>query len=378
MAVLDASWRRSIATVLAATLVLATPFLTLAQPARAGHLDLDTVHTETVDGSGAFGVAIETTEEGAVGATVRGAGPASSTPLSSGVVVFDEEGNWQAQIVVVAHRSPDRTIVSPTPAEPEPASGPHDPGSWVVRAEGDTSVLADVSVTFTLDTAEEPGEGPVTEEEAIVTAGVTEMGTEPGTHYYGIWVGETDRSTLTLRTDAPVSDARTNPGQAHVAGDPDLEDAAANVQVQRTPADPSLLVSGLQIPLGFKVVQDASRTVEVAQEAWGVWGHVDDKEVCTPGVGLRVCPDAELAFDACRLVVGLDCGTARLSWTGPAGGGDLEPRYNFPGTPPGSYTFTVDHKVDVYGPTYGHGSGAEAELTEHWSYLSVGDLSLPE
>jgi hypothetical protein len=359
--------------VLVAASLLAGGLTAIAIPTGAGHLDLDQVHRETVEGSGSFGITAVTETDGPVRATATGYEPTDSTPLSGGVVLFDEDGNSEGIVAITVHRSPDRLVVQPTPGVTEPASTPEDPGVWATRAAADETLLEDTEITLEIQPTDDASSSDSAE--AIATIGVTQLGAEAGTHHVGLWLGEVDQTQLTVSTSAEVDRVDTHTEDAHVAGDRDLE-RGVNVEAQTQPADASLLVSGLDPTIGAKALVDASTTATTEEATYGFWGLAENREVCSYVAGVCVFPQASAL--PCPDPIPVPCNTASLSWQGPddrASGGEL---FSFRAAQPGAYEFTVDHKVDVYGPKYGDwDTGTRAVWHEHFSYLTLGEIQLP-
>lgn len=352
--------------------MVASTLVTLAPSTGAGHLELETIHQETVEGSGAFGVVFDLEERSNYSVNVRGTGEPGSVPLSGGVVMYHEDRSPRVMVVNTALRSPDRHIVSPTPTDPEPT---HTEGDelWHTRTQGDISALEDVDITFSY----EPGSSNAGSEDASKpptwTAGVMNLSAEPGTHHVGIWVGEVGETTLSVETDGTITNLRTHAGTGHVAGGLDLEEFEANVQHQEQVIDPSLLVSNLDPTVGFKVMQDGSTEVDIEHSLLGLWTVAEFRPVCA-----AYCVFPELENLPCPSASPIPCNSASLSWEGPNGGDSWGDYYPFWGTDPGSYTFTLDYLVDVYGPSYWKdGPGVGTHLHEHWVILSVGDYVLP-
>ncbi len=342
--------------------LVAAAFVATAGPGAAWHTDMEVVHEEQLDESAAVGVATDLEESGDLALGVTGYSPLLSAPLSGGVVAFDQDKNHVLTFAFTAHGSPDRLIVEPTPAEPEPSGDFDDGGTWETHAVGDVSLLETMDITIEVL----PDLPSLDDEEPLMRVGTTSSDLEPGTHYQGAWVGTVGSSLIEVETDAAVSDVETVVGSAYVKGDPDIEDGTPNAQVQQSQTDPRV---------GFKVINDATVDVDAEHGVYGFWGVSDFKLVCQNDV-LGGCVWGSQVYHECAVATGQDCEPSSISWETPSGQGSGSSLYSFSGTEPGQHAFTVDHKVDVYGPSMSEG-GTWVSLGENYSYLTVGDFTLP-
>lgn len=191
-----------------------------------------------------------------------------------------------------------------------------------------------------------------------------------------VWVGGGAASTLDIR--GAVSMFMVNRGAAHVLGDPDMT-GGTNVQVQETAHNQNGPVYATA-RAGVKVMQDTGAHVDVSQRLYGFWGASDFKLVCVFRLGACAwASDVQygLVDPTCAGIA--NCNPAQISWSGPGGqGGSGYGTYAFLGLAPGGYDFTVDQKIDVYGPmVYEPASGLFLLLGENSSYLTVADAALP-
>lgn len=345
-------------------LLLTGAFVAAAAPSGAWHSDMPVVHEETVEGAGAFGVETIVDEPGDVGIALTGWGPAQSATISAGVTVHDENKNDVFTFALTAHGSPDRTIVSPAPEAPA-QSGTWDDGAWTTEAIGDASVLEDVDIT--IDVFEQPvGSDLQTQAQPVIRVATTSSDAS-GDVYRTAWVGDVAQTTLEVESDAGIASVDTVAGTAYVKGDADIEEGTPNVQLQ---------TSELPATVGAKVMNDATVEVDAEHGLSGFWGLSDFKLACQYQVG--ACLWASQVYAECSAALGEDCSPGQISWDGPDSAGEGSGLYSLDGTSPGAHTFTVDHKVDIYGPSeYDEGSGTYASLGEHFSYLTVADVTLP-
>ncbi len=337
-------------------LMVTAAFVAAAAPSSAWHSNMPVVYEETVDGAAAFGVGAAVEQAGDVAVALTGWAPRESAPISAGVITFDDEKNMGFMFAFTAHGSPDRLIIEPSPADPTP-SGTWDDGSWSTHAKGDVSVLEDVDITI-----EVLPDASGTDQQPLIRVATTSSDVDTGPIYRAAWVGDVGSTTLEIESDASLSQIETVEGTAHVKGDPDIQDGTPNIQVQD---------SSLGTPIGIKAINDATADVDAEHGIYGFWALSDFKLACqfdTAG-----CVWASTLYSACG------CSTGAISWDGPGdAGGEGDTLYSFEGTAPGAHAFTIDHKVDVYGPNhYDSDSGTWVSLGEHFSYLTAADIALP-
>jgi hypothetical protein len=337
----------------------------VAPAASAWHTDLPVVYEETGEGSVAIGLAGTLEEQADVGVGVTGYAPSQASQLSGGLVLFDQDREVRLMFAFAAHGSPDRTIVSPTPADPTP-SGSWEEGGWTTQLVGDASLLAEHGIEVAILPGKEAS--PSSEDPLVYRIGVTSYDVDAGPLYRIAWLGEVGSHRLEVETDAGLADVDTTRGAPHVLGDPEIRDGGPNVQYQDSQA--------LPWPVGVKVMRDASTSVDVEDRLYGFWALSDFKRACQFQV--PACVFAGSLHGACEALVGANCGPGELSWQGPTGGGEGSTSYSLVGTPPGTYGFTVDHKIDVYGPSvYDRETGTLIGVGEHHSYLTLADVELP-
>lgn len=336
-------------------LMVTGAFVVAAAPSSAWHSNMPVVYEETVDGAAAFGVGATVEQTGDVAVALTGWSPQESAPLSAGVITFDDDKNMGFMFAFTAHGSPDRLIVEPTPAEPTP-SGTWDDGSWSTHARGDVSVLEDMDLTI-----EVLPDASGTDQQPLIRVATTSFDVDTGPFYRGAWVGDVGSTTLEIESDATLSSIEAVQGTAHVKGDPDIQDGTPNIQVQDSSAG---------TPIGVKAINDATTEFDAEHGVYGFWALSDFKLACQfDTVG---CLWASTVYAECG------CSLGAISWESPNGGGEGDTLYSMEGTDPGPHSFTIDHKVDLYGPNhYDPDSGTWVSLGEHFSYLTAADLALP-
>lgn len=326
-----------------------------AAPSSAYHQGLGTVHSEAVDRPGAFGTQVDLGEPGTLEFVVNGYGQTRSTPVSHGIVLYDDAGDYKGMIVVTAHRSPDRLHVAVSPAGTI-TSNQADGSGWEVHTDGDVGGLS-----LTLTASEDEGSEPT------IRSFTALYGRTAGPHQAVVWLGEAERTELEVQTDATVDGVATRAGTTHVAGDRDMEQARLDVQAQDRFVGGSVPLEGTQA-LGAKAMVDARTHVDVEESLRGVWGLAERKGACAQGN----CVSPSQASQACNHAVSITCGPASISWSNETSGGQAQDTYTFVDTGEGRYTFSVDRKVDAYEAGF-----AGAEVKQSFSYLSVADVDLP-
>lgn len=356
-------------------LAVALLFLTAAWGAAplggAWHTGLPTVYEESVDRAGAFGVRADLASQGDLAFDLEGFGPQETSQLSAGVALFDSNKRFRFMIAITAHFSPDRLIVSPP--DVEEAAEQH-PEGWVVETVGDGAGLDDVELSFETfepeDGSSEAAASTGSAEPAarrLVAVGVTFTNASAGSHYAILWVGGVSESTFGVATTEQV-DVETVAGTGYAVGDPEIVEGDPNVQVQETVAGETV---------GAKVVRDAPYEATFEHGLWGFWGDSNFKLVCQFTVGTCLWWSHVMAI--CSAATGTDCETTRISWTGPDGAGeDGRTIYGFLGEPAGDYAFTIDQKVDLYGPrVYDPVTRTLVFLGEDHAFLTAADTTLP-
>lgn len=317
----------------------------LALPSTAFHADdLPLVYATSTDGAGAWGVRV--TNTGPMVLDLSAGGGIASSQLSGAVFLTDAAGNVLFGFAFTGHLSPDRQIVM----VPQATDGTPPPG-----------------VSFTFDTQST---------DAACTLFCLGLNFDaPGTQNMIVWIGGGATSSLEAR--GAVGSIAVKAGEAYVMGDAEFT-GGLNVQVQETVAD---LASPAYITAraGVKVLRDTGATVHATQKVYGFFGASDFKLVCQFRAGACLWGSSITSTaEATCPGVGLSCPATAISYTGPNGGGSGSSLYALLGAPAGHYEFTVDSKVDVYGPSiYDPVSGSWLFLGENFSYLTVADASLP-
>ncbi|PSG96138.1 hypothetical protein BRD56_12215 [Thermoplasmatales archaeon SW_10_69_26] len=341
---------------------LALGLATAAVPAGGYHLGLDAVHTEEVDRPGAFGVSVDLAEDAeseTIEYVVNGYGEKLSTPVSHGTALFDGDGTYLGMVVVTVLYSPNRVHLETSPTG-EIVS--EDGGRGVhVETHGDLSSAGELELVL------ETSDGSSDEAPTMRTF-TAWYGRGPGTHQVITWLGEAEGTELVVRTEANVTDLRTEAGTAHVAGDQDMERSTVNAQAQEGFVAGSVPLEDTE-SLGAKAMARASVEADVDRELHGAWSLFEDKGTC---LAQPLCLEPTDVYDACRLAIGVDCGPASISWTNGTQEGTAQGTYIYNGADPGAYTFTVDRKADAY-----EVGGPGFDWQENHSFLSVGDAGLP-
>lgn len=338
----------------------------LAAPASAYHTGKATVHREHVDRPGAFGVAATLEEPGELELVLNAYGDRGSTPVSHGVVVFDEDGDPLGMIVVGAHDPPDRIHLSTSAAEAEQAGDSREDVTVTTRGSLPDGASLELSLTYDEDGLAPAGD---TDGEPTARTFARLRGLDPGTHRAIVWLGAFPTTELEVQTDATVSAVATQPGTSHVAGDPDLGDATLNAQAQNSFVGGSIPLEETSA-VGAKAIVDATYALDADLALYGIWSLLEIRHACTPGLGACAAPDP--AVDACRAQLHPACGLASISWASEDTRETGEDTYALWKTAPGPYTFALDHKLDAYET----GLGA-SKWGEQFSLLSVADVTLP-
>jgi hypothetical protein len=346
-----------------AVAMLTGAFVAVAGSSTAWHSSDPVIYEETADGAAGFGVSGTLEEAGDLAVAATGWAPVESSQISAGIVVFDEDENQRFMFAFTGHGSPDRTIVEPSPVEPT-ASGSWDEGSWSTHVQGDTSVLEDHDIR--VEVAPAGGPSPASEH-AVIRVATTAVDADPGPFHRAVWVGDVAETTLQIETQSSTSSIETTQGDAYVLGDPEIEDGQPNIQFQESEEAPTTV--------GVKVMNDASVDVDAEHGLYGFWGLSDFKLACQFSAG--ACLWTSSVYSVCGLAGASDC-TGQISWEGPDSSGEGDGLYSLEGTQAGPHTFTVDHKIDLYGPSeYDTQTGTYVSLGEHFSYLTVADVQLP-
>lgn len=332
-------------------------FLVVAGPASAYHLGLAEVHRETVEGAGAYGASVELAERGTLEFVLNGYGETTSTPISHGAALYDEDG-YVGMVVVTAHRSPNRVHVETSPTGV--IVSPDQDRRVSVETHGEIGRSGELDLT--LRTTEQAAEEPT------IRSFVALHGAEAGMHEAIVWLGEAEETELVVRADATIEALTTQAGRAHVAGDPDMEHALVDAQFQESFVAGSIPLEEMNA-LGATAMVQASVDADVDRELHGVWGVSERKHAC---LGEPACASTTEAYDACRLALDVDCGPVSLSWSNETTGGQAQGTYVFHEDGPGSYTFTVDRKLDAYAV-----GGPGFTWQPNHAYLSVADVGLP-
>lgn len=345
--------------VVAVGLALLTVPLTLPA-AGAFHSDAPVILQDAVDGAASWGIEVDQATAGDIVIDVHGDTPQTSSQASAGAVFFDGEGNPTFMFALTSHGSPDRTQITPNPLGDDPQP--------TIVTRGDREALP-------YDLEIEPETDATSSSCPYLCVGLTTEDAEPGKHHFVAWIGGLSSTELFVRSTGEAT-ATANQGEAYALGDPELDGGTVNVQVQRTHQGETL---------GIKAMKDVPFETTVDGELYGFWGSTGIKATCpaTAVLPVPVCvsPGSELANCSYLMsfyLPGTSCETASLSWEGPGGGQSGGTLYSFEGASAGEYTFSVDRKLDAYGPLVGEPTtGTIVFLTEEFSYLTIADVAVP-
>lgn len=313
----------------------------VASPVNAFHAnDLPVISTEATDGNAAYGLRVDT-DGSDFAIDLLGYQPITSSKVSAAVFLLDANGNTLFGFALTGHMSPDRLIIEPL-------------------SSGDATAVPDWLEIREIESD--------TDARLAVGIGLTGRAPPAGSYYYAVWIGGADTGEFTVRGQPGVS-VTANAGKSYVLGDPELNQG---VQVQQTIPLPYPL--GQRV--GAKLMKDVSITIPVENKIFGFWGSADFKLACSFAVG--ACLWKSTVEYQCRAITGQNCGTTKISYDGPNGGGSGYGTYAMLGGPSGDYTFTVDQKLDLYGPGYYNPqTGTFVFLGEDGSYLTVADVKVP-
>lgn len=335
-------------------LALATAVLVAASPSLATHSQAPILYTDEAGETASWAIRVDRTDTGPVDVDLVGTSPTTRSEVSMGVTFF-EDTSPVFMIAFTLHTSPDRTnlaLAGEETAHPEPAF-----------AVGDASALDDAQLSA--DTGDSEDACP------FLCLNLETPDAEPGAHRWVVWIGGVSDSSVTVRASGEAT-ASVQPGAAHVLGDAELEQGTANAQAQRSPYG---------LTLGAKAMADVGYQATVENRLWGFWASSGAKTACSFDLGACASPQSVTnPCDAALREHGAPgtCGTALLSWSGPSGGEHGRSFYDFPGTGPGDYAFTVDAKADAYGPAaYEQSTRTLVFLGEESSFLTVADAPIP-
>ncbi len=310
--------------------------------------------TDQGDGNTGWGILVDQETPGDIRADIVGTGPVTASELSMGVTFF-EGAEPVFMIAFTWHLSPDRTVL-----EGEPAEALTEPS---VVTDGDPSALSedvDIEAVTHADSQACP----------LLCLVLTEEDAQPGEHRWVGWMGGLSSTELTVQSTGEAT-AHANKGPAHVVGDPELEGGAVNAQVQHS--------EGGQV-FGAKAMLDVPYSTVVEGELFGFFSLSTVKVAC---IGSLPCLTPTTVAPFCTELVkslGIEesCGSSAIGWDGPAGSGSAGDFFSFLGEPGGAYTFTVERKVDAYGPlVFDPGLDALVFAGEDHTFLTATDVSVP-
>lgn len=316
-----------------ATLVLAA--LVVPAPALAFHDDdIPVIFSTGGSGSASYGIKYEH-GGGDFAIDLYGVGPATAQSISVAAFLFDANKNLQFGFAFTGHTSPDRLILSPSGLSGSEENVP----DWLDLHAGGYDAASDAACTF-------------------ACVGMSGVAAPAGTYYYIVWVSGVTSNALEVRSGG--GSVTVNAGEAYSIGDADMTSGDLNVQV------------GVQ-RAGVKAMQGVSATVPVSDRLWGFWGNSDFKLACQFVVG--ACLWRSTITYTCY-DLGADCDTTQISHSGPSGSGTGFAA--FLGTAPGTYTFSVDEKLDAYAPAlYDPVTRTFVFVGEDYTYLTAADNDLP-
>lgn len=321
------------AVALAAALVLA---LAPARAADASALDL--VFEKSVAGSHSFGVRVDTGPMGEFSFEILACCAYAGAVGGLGALYFDADKAARFGLMITGGISRERTVLSVEPLGP----------ASEVRV--DESELDAGSVRFTITT-------PPHATRYVVAYGA-------GIERTQLRVWAHDGAVVTV-----------NEGSGLALGDPDFTAGGANAEAQRNHAP----YQGV----GAKALLAARADVAIERNLYGLFMTSGVKRACEYGAPLNLnrCVPVATRLADCAEFTGEACAASRISWRGPAGGAGGAPGYAFlRHEPAGAYAFTVDHKLDAWGPWNAHATPAGSvwlNLGEETTALVVADVALP-
>ncbi len=330
-------------------IALLTTTLTLPA-AGAFHSDAPLLYQDAGDGSTGWGIEVAHETTGDIAIDLHADIPVTASEVSIGGVFFDN-GEPSAMIAITSHISPERTTLTAGPLGELPGT--------TVTTAGDEALVEDA---VSVETASSAPSCP------FICLALNEEAAGPGDHHFVAWAGGFSTTELFVRSTADAS-ATIDKGPSHVVGDADLAGGLVNAQVQRD-------VGGQT--LGLKTMLEVPYQATVEDELFGFWARSTVKFACAPA-----CVTPTSAFSFCQaqaeaVLAGVSCNTASLGWDGPGGSGTGGSFFDFFGSPAGDYTFTVERKLDLYGPlVMDPTTGASAWWGEDHSFLTVTDVTVP-
>lgn len=333
-------------------IALLTTTLTLPA-AGAFHSDAPLLYQDAGDGSTGWGIEVAHETTGDIAIDLHADIPVTASEVSIGGVFFDD-GQPSAMIAITSHISPERTTLTAGPLGELPAP--------TVTKRGDTTLLDEA---VEVDTAETAPDCP------FICLALNAEDAQPGDHHFVTWAGGFSTTELFVRSTGEAT-ATANKGPSHVLGDAELTGGTVNAQLQRD-------LGGQTV--GLKAMLDVPYHATVEGELFGFWARSTVKVAC-PGAGGCLTPTSAFAFcqaQAGGLLPGVACNTASLGWSGPGdAGGSGGSFYDFLGEPSGDYAFTVEHKLDPYGPlVFDPATQTFVWWGEDHSFLTVTDVAVP-
>lgn len=353
----------------AAILVLATVLWTaLAPPAAASFhdgpgTDHPIVHEATYENGVALGLRFDLSEPGTFRVDMVGHPPQQTTPVGYAVLSLNENRTYEKGFFVTTFDSRDRHFAY-VDGQPVDDQNDDEPGLQIGPASVDGGSKAPT-------TDGEPGEKGCPLFCSVFVQ--DEDDTHAGSFFYVIWLGGTSSVDVRVFASEEVDAVHIREGTPHVFGDASMEDGRTSIQHQETHGGP-----GGPTSVGGKLLLDAREDRTIEERLWGMWALHGDKEVCEFGAVPVTCASTAPLKRTCTNLVPVHCDHARISWQGPAGSGTTGENVVFEGTVPGSYTFSVDRKVDGWSsPLIAPATGVEVRPWEHHTFLSAADVSLP-
>lgn len=306
--------------------------------------DIPVVATYGGEGSGSYAMRLDH-GGGDFAIDLIGFGPATAQSVSVAAFFFDANKNLVFGFAFTGHGSPDRMVL-----EPIGMTGSVDliPEWLDVHAGAVSDAATDAPCPY-------------------ACMGLTGRGAPAGTYYYLLFVAGVSENAMEIRSTG-VTVATVNQGAAWSYTDADMTGGDVNVQAQQ-----SLPAGGAA---GVKAIQGAGAAIQVEDALYGFWGTSDFKLACQFAVG--ACVWRSMVTDTCYYGLGVSCTTTSTSWSGPNGAGGSEPFAAFLGAAAGDYAFTIDQKVELYGPNlYDATTGSWVFLGEEYTYFVGADNRLP-
>lgn len=325
--------------------LLSAAALLLAASASAFHDDtLPLLYEAGGEGGGSYALRLDHAG-GDFTLTIVGMGPLTSQSLTLAFYIFNEDREYVSSAAVNGHTTPDRFLLSTPVTRGNAALVPAWLGMEAATAE---------------DSSAESGSHGC----PYACLSLRGHDVPAGVYYYLLYVAGVPSHSFAVR--AAGGSVVVNAGPAYNLGDADME-GGVNVQSQGPPpAGPQ------DSTVAAKAIAGAGASIQVDHALFGFFESHDFDFFCAAGA----CTHRPSSPPECT-ALGLSCDTTGLSWAGPNGAGGAGPVY-FEGAPAGDYTFTVDRKLEAYGPEFlSAETGTWVWTNEDITLLSIADNELP-